>query len=155
MARNFKLFAGDIRRKQKEIAEYIANDAPRHVGKIAVDHFKLGFDNEGFTDATLKRWKEVKRRQPPVRKGVAGKRKILQGDTGDLFSSIEFRPERRRTVIFSDKVYAQVHNEGLMAGRKGHQFQMPKRQFMGPSMVLDENIQKRFNRDIKRIMNKI
>lgn len=153
MARNFKHFAGDITKKQKEISSYIAKDAPRHVGKIAVDLFKQNFIDQGFRDGSIQKWREVKRRQPPKRKGVAGTRPILEGDTGELFDSITHRPENRRSVIFSDLIYAGVHNEGLRAGR-GKGFQMPKRQFMGPSTNLDKSIEKRFASDIKRIMNR-
>lgn len=150
MPRNFKYFAGDLRSHQKQIAAYIANDAPRHVGKIAVDHFKQNFEDQGFTDNSLQQWKEVKRRMPPKRKGVAGVRKILHGETSELFNSISHRPEPRRSVIFSDLVYAAVHNEGLMAGR-GKGFRMPKRQFIGPSVRLDDKIQKRFTNDLNRL----
>lgn len=139
-------------KKQGAIASYIASEAPRHAGKLAVDHFKQGFENEGFTDSGLQKWREVKRRQPPKRKGVSGSRPILQGDTNELFNSIDYRPGRHRAVVFSDKEYAAVHNEGLMAGRKGYQFKMPKRQFMGPSAKLDDRIRERFARDIERIM---
>jgi phage gpG-like protein len=150
MARNFKYFAGDIKRNQQAIASYIANEAPRHVGKIAVDHFKQNFDDQGFTDSTLQQWREVKRRMPPKRKGAAGERKILHGETSELFNSLAHRPETRRSVIYSDLVYAAVHNEGLKAGR-GKGFKMPKRQFMGPSVKLDDKIHARFTRDLARI----
>lgn len=44
------------------VEKYIREDAPVHGGKIAVDHFNESFVNEGFTDKTLKKWDDVKRR---------------------------------------------------------------------------------------------
>jgi len=138
MARDFKHFNNDVLRAGDKIASYIAQDAPRHVGKMAVDHYKDNFNREGFVDAGLQKWREVKRRQPPIAKGAAGSRKILHGETLELRNSIQYRPEKARTVIFSDKEYFRVHNEGLRAGR-GKGFQMPKRQMVGHSIRLDEN----------------
>jgi phage gpG-like protein len=83
-------------------------------------------------------------------KGADLTRKILTGKTGDLGRSIQTDRSRtgagRATVwtnpskfTRSDRIYAAVHNEGLMAGR-GKGFKMPKRQFMGESPTLNKLI---------------
>jgi phage gpG-like protein len=49
----------------------------------------------------------------------------------------------------TDKVYAQVHNEGGRAGR-GKGFIMVKREFMGPSEKLDQNIEAKLTREMDK-----
>jgi phage gpG-like protein len=57
-------------------------------------------------------------------------------------------------VIFStDKPYAKVHNEGGKAGR-GAGFTMPKRQFLGESDVLINNIKNKITREINNTLGK-
>lgn len=152
MARDFKHFAGDLKKAEREIARFIANDAPRHVGKIAVDHFKENFNKEGFVNGGLQKWREVKRRENPKITGAASKRKILHGETLELKNSLQYRTGNAQTRIFSDVDYFEVHNEGLKAGR-GEGFTMPKRQIVGQSQELDIKIDKRLESGIKRILN--
>lgn len=155
MTRDFKYFSSDVIKRQQLLAKYIAKDAPRHVGKIAVDHYKQNFDKEGFANGGLQKWREVKRRQPPVKKGAAGRRKILRGETLELMNSIQYRPEPARTIIFSDVEYFSVHQEGLKAGRKGAEFDMPKRQIVGDSQELTIKINDRLKSDFRRILTTI
>ncbi len=155
MAKDFKYFNSDINKHQQKLAKYIAKDAPRHIGKIAVDHYKENFNQEGFINGGLQKWREVKRRQPPIKKGVSGTRKILHGETLDLMNSLQYRAEPARTVIFSDVEYFAVHQEGLRAGRKGAEFDMPKRQIVGDSRELTFKINNRLESDFKRIITTI
>ncbi|NJM14028.1 MAG: phage virion morphogenesis protein [Bacteroidales bacterium] len=154
MAKDFKHFSAELMRNSRQVAKYIAQDLPRHVAKIAVDHFKVNFNRQGFVNGGLQKWQEVKRRQAPKAKGVAGRRKILHGETQELRNSLQGTPGNKMVTISSDKVYAGVHNEGLQAGSKKSRFTMPKRQFMGQSRELDNEILKRLNSDITRIINK-
>ena len=55
MARDFRHFAGDIQRNAGELVRYFASDAPRHVGKMAVNHFKENFTKEGFVNGGLQK----------------------------------------------------------------------------------------------------
>ena len=66
-------------------------------------------------------------------------------ESGDLSRSIKQRNMPPSGAgVYTDpsefkrdgRVYAAVHNFGLKAGRSGHQFQMPQRQFMGHSSAL-------------------
>lgn len=66
-------------------------------------------------------------------------RPILTGDTGDLGRSINVSYSKGQVTVFSDTIYAKVHNEGLRAGR-GKGFIMPQRQFLGPSEALEQDI---------------
>jgi phage gpG-like protein len=58
-----KNFTGNIRRMNERMKRYMQQDAPRIIGTEAVNHFKQSFDDEGFTDKSLKKWKPAKRTQ--------------------------------------------------------------------------------------------
>lgn len=48
----------------KESQDWAKNSLPKIVGREAVAHFKENFNQEGFVDNGLKKWKDVKRRDP-------------------------------------------------------------------------------------------
>lgn len=58
-----------------------------------------------------------------------------------------------KVTIIVDKPYAQVHNDGLRAGRPPG-FTMPQRQFIGPSQKLEEKIQAKFEKEIDKLIKK-
>jgi phage gpG-like protein len=85
---------------------------------------------------------------------AAAKRKTLSGLTGDLHQSIQYRTQTGKAIIFSNLPYANVHNEGGQAkvfGRKA--FKMPKRQFIGHSQRLIDNLTNMMIKDINKIIN--
>jgi phage gpG-like protein len=136
--------------KIKKINHFLNTQLYEVVGDEAVSHYKKSFRNEGFTNANLKKWKEVKRRMNPRNHKAAATRPILTG-TGELADSIKYRRgSGRKVIISSDKVYAQVHNEGLRAGR-GKGFRMPKRQFIGKSAELTKKINAKVARHLNAI----
>lgn len=145
----------DLTLKFKEIQEKfllaVQNDLPIVVGKTAADFYKQSFHNEGFTNQSLVPWKDVKRRNDPRVKGARSTRAILTGDTGDLGESIKYRSEPGKAVIYSDKKYAQAHNEGTTTAGRGNRTVIPKRQFMGPSKVMDDIIEKEIRRKLGNI----
>ncbi len=61
MQLNPNKFIKNLIKNNKKITEYIEDKAPRIVGIEAVNFFKNSFDNGGFTDSTLIKWKPVKR----------------------------------------------------------------------------------------------
>lgn len=107
-------FAEHLLNQAQELEQFINEDAPVIMGKNAVDFFKEGFQEEGFTDKTLEKWPEVQRRKNPKRTDrAAANRKILTGETGDLGMSIHRKDEGHGQVtIISDKPYSKIHNEG-------------------------------------------
>lgn len=125
--------------------KFINSVAPLIANNIAVEKFKHNFDTESFFG---KKWQEVQRRISTSKSYLynsrhhpsRNNRKILTGDTGDLGRSISSRFSPAQTVIYSDKVYSAVHNEGLQAGR-GSGFIMPQRQFIGESEELIKDIE--------------
>ena len=72
--------------------------------------------------------------------------------SGDLHDSIAYKKEPGIVKVFSDLIYAKVHNEGLKAGR-GKGFMMPKRQFMGKSVVILKRIVDKSKREIIKIIS--
>jgi phage gpG-like protein len=126
--------------KINRIQRFIQSDVQDVVGTEAVNHFKESFQNEGFSNVSEKdmSWKEVKRRQKGGGK-AASRRKILTGESGELGDSISYSKQNRDVLIKNDKIYAEVHNKGLRAGR-GKGFIMPKRQFIGKSALLNKKI---------------
>ncbi len=110
-------FQQRLEKHAQELSKLIQDDLPIIIGKMAVDHFKLNFQNEAWG---REKWQEVKRRLQPSKKGYqrAGKRrKILSGDTGQLGRSIQYTPESGKVTIHSDLIYSAVHNYGLRAGK--------------------------------------
>ena len=57
-------------------------------------------------------------------------------------------------VVWSTKIYAKIHNEGLMGLAFGkYPFKMPKRKFMGDSKILDKKLQTRIDNRLKKELN--
>lgn len=146
-------FQQRLEKHAQELSKLISDDLPVIIGKMAVDHFKLNFQNEAWG---REKWKEVKRRLSPTKAFKYGThasitRKILTGDTGDLGRSIQYTPETGRVTIHSDLIYAAVHNYGLRAGR-GAGFIMPKRQFIGDDQELIQKIHNEIQKHINKII---
>ena len=59
-----KQAADAVKRKLAELEKFRRTDVPEIVGTEAVRHYRKSFDNEGATDETLKKWPDVKRRDP-------------------------------------------------------------------------------------------
>ena len=99
--------ADELIRRLKEAQEYIRQDVPEVIGTEAVAHFKKSFADEGFTDTSLKKW-------APRKAKVHLQTKTLQGQgSGDhLGDSLDYKVSGNTITIYTDKPYAQIHNEG-------------------------------------------
>jgi phage gpG-like protein len=148
--------------KASELTRYIQQDALRIIAKEGRDHFRESFQNEGFTDATIEPWKEVKRRQEDrmkrnkngsvsKRQGRDQKRKILT-DTGDLKNSITTEVRGMTVEVGTDLDYAEPHNEGTTNAGRGNNTTISQRQFIGESQALNEKIENQFEKDITKIL---
>lgn len=152
-----------LKQKAKEVKHYVEQNAPRIVAKLAKDHAREAFANQGYTDVSLKPWKEVKRRMPDKAKiGKKGKplkkqpvdytRDILVGKTRELRNSIRSRVISKDLVeIGSDKPYAKAHNYGTDNAGRGGKTKIPKRQFIGASQQLKGRIVARFEKDLRNL----
>ncbi len=153
-----------IKQKAKELNRYFKTDAPRIVAKMARDHAKKSFQDEGYTDENFEPWQEVKRRKEEnLKKGKRGKvlknqprdqrRKILT-DTGDLQRSIQSEVLSSELVeIGTDLAYAQAHNEGTTTAGRNNKVTIPKRQFLGKSKQLETDIKNKLKSDITNILD--
>jgi phage gpG-like protein len=134
---------------QREIQQYINEDAPVIIGKTAVDHFTENFQQEGFVDGGVQKWQEVKRRMNPKITGARASRPILTGDTGDLGMSIQYKDAADgKVTVYSDLPYSEAHNEGTANAGRSHNVVIPKRQFIGESEELNEKIKEELERKI-------
>lgn len=136
-----KQFSQKLDKLPQETRIFIEKKLPVIAGKLAVDHFKEGFQDEGFTDKELEKWDEVKRREDRTTRGARSTRKILTGDTGDLGESIEYETGTGKTIVESDKDYSEAHNEGTTNAGRNRNVTIPKRQFIGESEKLNIQIE--------------
>jgi phage gpG-like protein len=141
MAKNAKIIREHQRQVVKELQNFITI-----MGVEAVKHYKASFRNQGFTDNILHKWGKREREDRNTKK----ERAILV-KSGDLRRSIKVvRRSLKSVTIGSDLPYAQVHNDGLRAGR-GKGFRMPKRQFVGKSNTLSKILMSKLDKRIAKI----
>jgi len=151
------------------VKDVIRNDVPRIVKTEALNSIQDTFTNQGFTNKTLKKWPK---RKVPKRKGkpIKGKalekweaknkgRAILVGHASDtkgghLKDGFTGEATPERVTIHSDKIYGEVHNEGLQAGRPPG-FTMPERRMIGPSETTENNMLDKIERVLHQRLNNL
>lgn len=110
------------------------------------NHYQRNFDRSAWHGSATQPWKP--------RKDLDTTRKLLV-QSGDLRKAATTAHRTMRGVRYVlNQVYASVHNEGGRAGR-GAGFQMPKRQFIGPSRQLDAKIIRKMKAVITTHFNKL
>jgi len=161
-------FERDIIKQAEELEQFMQNDLLDIIEVEGLNHFEESFDNEGFTDTSLKKWKARKtvdkrgRDITKYRTNKVGKRgdlnsygrknegrAILTGhNTGGnkLRNSLKANQVTEGVEFNTDKEYAQAHNEG--------EGDMPKRQFIGESKQLDKKIIKKVDKTLDKIFDK-
>jgi phage gpG-like protein len=130
---------------------------PTLVGNVALNFFDDSFQREGFIDKRVNKWKPRR-----FNDKTKGSRKTLV-KSGRLRRSLRMRTLVNSVIISTNVPYAQIHNEGgrvqgsftVRAHRRktkggstsvrSHQrnvnIDIPKRQFMGQSDLLDKRIE--------------
>ena len=146
MAQNSAFF-----NKMNEIQRRIPQLAKRLPGVAKVEGLKFIADNfqkEGFEEkpGQYKKWKK--------KKAKGARKKVLMGEKrgGRLKRSWQQRSKAigTRVEFVSQLPYAEVHNEGLKAG-KPPGFTMPERRMIGESDALSERIEKKADKMAKDI----
>jgi phage gpG-like protein len=99
--------ADELVAKLQAAKTYIRRDVFTVIGVEAVNLFKGNFQKEGFLDKTVTKWQTRKTK----RTGGTNSQKTLS-KSGELADSIDFKIKGYTVTIYSDKVYAQIHNEG-------------------------------------------
>ena len=160
--------AGSLKDLQKlldKAAEQIPDKVLSIIEVEALNSINKNFQDQGFNDAGVSKWKPRKTtdkkgrdltRYRTDRKGKKGEltrfgqkeigRNILIGhNTGGnkLWKSFRARREQNRVRIYTYKPYAKRHNEGIDG--------MPKRQFMGNSQYLREQIKNKVTKELDKI----
>jgi phage gpG-like protein len=162
---NIKEFERQFSGKMVKIQEFVQGDSIKDIlGVEAVNHFKDSFENEGFTDETLQKWTDVKRRDQNSKwyghSAQTGKfsqartlAKILNGETGELKNSNSYVKLVDGVRVSNATQYARVHQFGETAKVYGKKvFQMPARPFMGNSAILKKHIEDKITNEIKKIL---
>lgn len=157
-----------LREKLYQISKLVQKDIPIVLKVEGLNFIQKNFQDEGFNDGSLQKWKDRKTtdqrgrditRYQTNRVGKKGSlnrygsklkdRAILTGhNTGGnkLRNSFKTRTEKDRVIFYTYKEYAQRHNEGLDG--------MPKRRFIGKSKTLDQNIKKQIDRLFQQFIKK-
>jgi len=142
----------DINRLMKRGQLVIEKKLPTIVKVEAIKHFEESFDNQGFTDKNLVKWKARKKpRSPKAQREHSGRALMIshKNQTKGTHLKDSFKGEvvGTKVIISTDKPYAEVHNEGGKAGR-GKGFTMTARPFMGPSQALDNKIETKLDKEM-------
>jgi phage gpG-like protein len=137
----------DLKQSEKK-ARKAMEAAIVDVGNTAKVFFVQSFRKQGWDDKAVEKWKPRKKKTYKTKSGktVDDTTRATLVKTGDLRRSIIRDPANRAALsikIHSDLDYAKIHNDGLMGRAWGrHTFKMPKRQFMGDSYNLNEQVKK-------------
>lgn len=157
----------DLQKMLLRAAKEIPEKALKIIEVEGKNFIQKNFQDEGFTDTSNEKWEERKTedkqgrditRYRTNRKGKRGSlnkygsdnkdRALLTGKaTGGnkLRNTIKSRVNRSSQEVryYTDKEYAQRHNEGLDG--------MPKRQFMGKSKYLNTQIGNKLKKELDKI----
>lgn len=126
---------------------------PIILGKEAKNFFLQTFRKGGFTDISFKRWIPRRKRLAKGRTSPTLKESANLTRSGKLKRSIKVRPATFRKIrIFTNLVYAAIHNFGLKGVAFGkHSFTMPEREFIGNSKVLERKLERKALREINKV----
>lgn len=157
----------DLQKLLDRAAQELPDKALRIIGVEGKNFIAKNFKDEGFTDTSFKKWEDRKTtdnygrdktRYRTSRRGRAGDlnqfgrrnmdRAILVGfstDGNKLKNSYRYRINLgSKTVSFyTNKEYAQAHNEGIG--------DLPKRQHIGKSDYLNEQIGKKITKELDKL----
>ncbi|CAL2108194.1 conserved hypothetical protein [Tenacibaculum sp. 190524A02b] len=157
-----------IKKQAVELSEFMENEALQIIEVETLNHIEESYENEGFTDESLVKWKprkttdkrgKDKTRYRTNRRGKQGDltrfgkknkdRKTLtgHGSGGNKLRHSWHAEKGNGSVHFAnDKEYAEAHNEGTD--------KLPKRKQAGKSKVLDQAIKKRIDNNINKILKR-
>lgn len=156
----------DLEEKLRNLAQSFPEDCLSIIETEGLSFIHQNWQDQGFNDHSLEKWKPRKTtdrngrdltRYRTNRKGRQGDltkfgqqnidRAILVGHQtgGDkLRNSFRARREKLAVVFYTYKPYAIYHNEGTE--------KLPKRQFMGESQQLNQQIQKKIEKTLNDLL---
>lgn len=155
----------DLQKLLNKAIEEIPEQAMKIVEVEGLNFIKKNFQDEGFNDNGLEKWKPRKTtdrqgrdltRYRTNRRGTQGSltqfgkreqgRAILTGHNtgGDkLRNSFKARRDKLQVIFYTYKDYAEYHNEGSDT--------LPKRQFIGKSTYLEGKIEQKLKKTLDKI----
>jgi phage virion morphogenesis protein len=152
-ASNGKDMQGEFREEQAKLDKAFKDTIPKKVAQKLGEMASKAFDKEQYPDGKSSPWKK-RNKNPDSPKTLV--------KTGELARSyqdteINVNGDSVEVVIGSDKVYAQIHNEGLEGNAFGkHAFTMPQRQVIPvPGEELPPDTQQEIDNYIDGIMDNI
>lgn len=95
----------------QDLRTLVDRKIPVATGKFAKDHFQENFRKGGFVDRGLHAWPPAKRLSSGDT-SAAAQHGTLLSTRNHLFSSIGYRPSTAQVTVFTDVVYAEIHNNG-------------------------------------------
>lgn len=140
----------DAVKKTKAAFKHIERAGKIIAATEATNHFKKSWKDQGFTDQTTEKWKEVKRRipgTPQYKHGTrSSRRRAILVETGALRRSVQTIQRHQWPVVVGTRGlrYARKHNEGL--GK------LPQRQFIGYSRKLEKRTRKLLTTEINKAL---
>ena len=166
----------------KDIQTYAKRDLPRHIGKLAVDHYHENFMRGGYVDETMQPWIPAKRIGQGS--GAGSGYGTLLSARKELYNSIRAIPSDSRVVVSSSLRYSKIHNEGgtvtqqitprmrrfawakyyesgganvqmkglAVTKRTTRTFTLPRRRYMGHAKALNRAIYERIMKDLRQII---
>ena len=147
---NRKEFKSYLNRVKQDFEILVNTDLPRIIGVEAVNFFREGFDQGGFTDRSLEKWKPRKERRRKdgtmsAREKTRTGRPVLTGESGNL-SKLRSEESPGQVVIYSEVPYAKFHNEGTD--------KLDQRKFLGDSEKLNQKIEAIIIEELDKILMK-
>lgn len=150
--RTWSDFVNDVRVAENQLRILI----PKVAGIVKVEGLKFIADNfskQGFQkgSGSISAWQ--KRKTPKSnKKRMQSQGRAILTNKGHLRRRWDSGTHTSNNLVVfqNNSPYAEVHNEGGKAGR-GSGFQMPQRQMIGESPVLDQAIEKK----VTQIMDKL
>lgn len=127
-AKTGKSIEQDLAEQQRAFNDMFYKKVPEKVAQKMGELVSSSFEKEQYPDKS--KWEG---RKNESKKEKLTKRRLLV-KTGDLLKSYQDTEIRSsidgvEVIVGSDKVYAQIHNEGLQGSAFGkHSFKMPQRQ---------------------------
>lgn len=149
---NGKEFSQEQRENLQKFKTLIGKRLPDKVVDVSQKVVDDSFMKEQYQDGKSSKWKSRKNDKESAKE--RGQRRALLVKTGALIKSVEVGQRGPDIVISTDTEYAQVHNEGLHAGR-GAGFTMPQREFMPIPGESNPEIDKHVEKFLDDEMDKI
>jgi phage gpG-like protein len=125
---------------------------PMEIRVMGLEWFDNSFRNQGFTNTGFQPWRARKKEKIGVRFGA----KARKGSRGILIKSGRLRRSINarytpNSIMFETRniEYAEIHNTGGYAGRRLAS-RIPRRQYMGESQMLMDDIQKMILRELNK-----